>query len=65
LEEKLAEETGEFLKEKNAEELADILEVVYALGETLGVSKEESEAVREKKAEERGGFAKRIIREEV
>lgn len=64
LDEKLQEEVAEFLKEKNVEELADILEVVYALAETLNASKEDLELVRAKKADERGGFTKRIVLEE-
>ena len=41
LERKLDEEVGEFHKEKNPEELADILEVVSALAENLGCTTEE------------------------
>lgn len=64
LETKLKEEVDEFLKDKTVEELADILEVVYAISKTLGVSGEELEKIRKKKADERGGFEKRIILEE-
>ena len=61
LEQKLDEETAEFHLEKNLEELADILEVVYALAEDLGSTKEELlEAYREKH-EKRGGFRDRIF----
>ena len=41
LETKLDEEVSEYHKDRNLEELADILEVVYALTESLGHSKEE------------------------
>ncbi len=61
LEEKLTEETAEFLKEKNLEELADILEVVYALAERLGHTKEELQQTYEQKHEQRGGFRERIF----
>lgn len=61
LEAKLDEETGEFHREKNAEELADILEVVYALASAIGCSKEELLRIYEKKHNERGGFEKRIL----
>ena len=61
LEQKLDEEVREFHEEKNLEELADILEVVYALAETQGGSKEELLSVYKKKHEERGGFADRIF----
>jgi len=61
LKEKLREETSEFLKDNNTEELADILEVVYALAHQQGISRQEIEELREKKAAERGGFRKRLI----
>ena len=61
LEKKLDEEVAEFHKDQNLEELADILEVVYALTENLGYSKEELQALREKKAAERGGFRDRVF----
>jgi len=64
LKEKLQEEVAEFLKDSNAEELADILEVIYALGDNIGVSKEELERIRLKKAEKRGGFKEKIILDE-
>ena len=61
LEQKLDEETAEFHKEKNLEELADILEVVYALAEDLGYSKSELLQTYDRKHEKRGGFRDRIF----
>lgn len=61
LEAKLDEEAAEFHKEQNLEELADILEVVYALAEHLGSSREELEEVYRIKNEKRGGFRDRIF----
>ena len=61
LEQKLDEEVGEYHKDKNLEELADILEVVYALAENLGATKEELLAIYHKKNEFRGGFAEKIF----
>ena len=61
LEKKLDEEVAEFHKDQNLEELADILEVVYALAENLGHSREELQVLREKKAAERGGFRDRVF----
>ncbi len=61
LEAKLDEETEEFHRDKNAEELADILEVVFALGAELGVSQEELLRIRREKAEARGGFRGRVF----
>ena len=61
LEEKLDEEVREYHAGKNLEELADILEVVFALAENLGHSREElMEACREKR-EKRGGFQGKIF----
>ena len=56
LEQKLDEETAEFHKEKNLEELADILEVVYALAENMGYEKADLLQAFEQKHEKRGGF---------
>ena len=61
LAEKLNEEVTEFQRSRSTEELADILEVVRALGEHLGVTADELEAVREKKAVERGGFSEGVF----
>ena len=61
LEAKLDEEVAEFHGERNAEELADILEVVYALAESIGCTREELLACYEKKHAERGGFASRVF----
>ena len=48
-------------KEYNIRELADILEVVYALAKNMGVSKTELEDLRLKKANSRGGFEEKIL----
>jgi predicted house-cleaning noncanonical NTP pyrophosphatase (MazG superfamily) len=56
LEEKLKEEVNEFLEDKNLEELADIMEVIFGLAENLGYSEEELLRKREEKKEARGGF---------
>ena len=61
LEDKLDEETGEFHRDKTAEELADILEVVYALAESIGCSKAELLAIYDQKHLERGGFRDRVF----
>jgi len=41
LEAKLDEEVAEFHRDRNLEELADVLEVVYALADSLGASHQE------------------------
>ena len=61
LEQKLDEETREFHKERNLEELADILEVVYALADDLGYTKDELLDMYNQKHEKRGGFQNRFF----
>ena len=61
LEKKLDEEVAEYHKDKNVEELADILEVVYALCENLGHSVDELSAVYNQKHNARGGFKNKIL----
>ncbi len=65
LEEKLNEEVAEFQKDKNIEEMADVLEVLQAICIANGYSLEELEEKRAQKAKERGGFSKRIFLESV
>lgn len=65
LEKKLDEETAEYHASKNVEELADILEVLYALAESSGYSADELERLRARKAQERGGFKKRLFLKKV
>jgi predicted house-cleaning noncanonical NTP pyrophosphatase (MazG superfamily) len=62
LRDKLTEEVAEFLaSDSDPEELADVLEVVYALAALTGTDQEQLEKLRASKADERGGFADRII----
>jgi len=61
--EKLQEELAEFLESNDPEELADLLEITYAVAESLGISQHELEKLRFKKATDRGRFTKRIILE--
>lgn len=56
---KLHEEVAEFTEDNNAEELADILEVVHALAQDIGLSLAELETVRANKVQERGDFSER------
>lgn len=57
----LLEEVNEFLEDKNLEELADIMEVLFGLADSLGYSEEELLKARDKKKEERGGFKEGIV----
>ena len=58
---KLDEELAEYHKDQNIEELADLLEVIRAAATARGYTLEELEAVRAKKAEQRGGFGKKLL----
>ena len=62
---KLDEELAEYHKDQNIEELADLMEVIYAAAIARGYTLEELERVRAEKAEKRGGFAKKILLKEV
>jgi predicted house-cleaning noncanonical NTP pyrophosphatase (MazG superfamily) len=58
---KLHEEVVEFCATGHVEELADVLEVVYALASLEGVSSSRLEEIRQRKQTERGGFSQRIF----
>ncbi len=62
---KLQEELNEYLQNGDAEELADLLEVVMATAQAKGLSWQQLEAIREAKKAARGGFEKRILLKEV
>lgn len=64
LNKKLQEEVKEYLEVNCVEELADIVEVVYGILESMNISVEEFEKVRKDKQEKRGAFHKRIYLEE-
>jgi predicted house-cleaning noncanonical NTP pyrophosphatase (MazG superfamily) len=62
LRDKLREEVEEYLASDNdREELADILEVLYALARETDTDQHELERLRAAKAEKRGGFTDRVI----
>ena len=65
LEAKLNEEVAEYQADKNLEEMADILEVLRSICIAREYALEELEAVRAKKADERGGFEEMIFLEYV
>lgn len=64
LKEKLLEEFEEFKKDESKEELADLLEVVDAIADYKKFDPAEIEAIRKKKADERGKFKDRVILDE-
>ncbi|RXT03735.1 nucleoside triphosphate pyrophosphohydrolase [Ammoniphilus sp. CFH 90114] len=65
LQKKCREELDEYLQARNdqeaMEELADLLEMIYALVEVHDSSFEELEQIRREKAETRGGFQERLF----
>lgn len=61
LDKKLLEESDEFTKTHDLQELADILEVIYTILELKRSSFEELEKIRYSKQQTRGGFNSRYI----
>ena len=64
LNKKLKEEVKEYLEDNNAQELADIVEVVYGILNSMDITIEEFEKIRKEKAKKRGAFNKKIFLEE-
>ena len=62
---KLGEELQEYIDSECVEELADLVEVVYAILEHKDVSLEGFEVIRKRKVEERGAFKKKLLLKEV
>lgn len=65
LEEKLKEEVNEYLEDKNIEELADVMEVLFGLAHNLGYTEEELIKTRNEKLKDRGGFKKGLVLKKV
>lgn len=61
LDKKLNEEIAEYQEDKSIEEMADVLEVLFAICEARGHSIEELMEVRNEKREKRGGFEQKIF----
>ena len=61
LDKKLNEEIAEYQADKSVEEMADVLEVLFAICEARGHSVEELMEVRNAKREKRGGFGQKIF----
>ena len=61
LDAKLDEELAEYHKDQNIEELADLLELIYAAATARGYTLDELESVRAEKAKNRGGFEKKVF----
>jgi len=58
---KLNEEVAEYQNDKSIEEMADVLEVLYAICEARGYSIEQLMEVKKNKQDKRGGFKDRIF----
>ena len=65
LHKKLFEEANEFCEKDDPEELADLLEVIYAIAKFKNIDLNDVEKIREQKAKKRGAFEKRIYLKEV
>lgn len=65
LDAKLDEELAEYHKDQSIEELADLLEVIYAAAIARGYTVKKLEQARELKAQKRGVFQNRILLMEV
>ena len=65
LERKLIEEVTEYLESNSPEELADILEVVFALAETKEISEKQLMKIRKSKRKKNGAFKNGIILKQV
>lgn len=61
LNQKLVEETNEYLKSEDITELVDVIEVLCRILELKGISSERFESIRMNKAEEKGQFTKNIF----
>jgi predicted house-cleaning noncanonical NTP pyrophosphatase (MazG superfamily) len=61
LDAKLDEELAEYHQDQNLEELADLMEVIYACARARGYTVAELESVRAEKAAKRGGFDRKIL----
>ncbi len=58
---KLVEEAKETKEDPSPEEMADVMEVLIAIGQELKITMKEIEEARAQKAQERGAFDKKIF----
>ena len=62
---KLGAELQEYLDSQSVEELADLVEVVYAILDCKNVSLQDFESIRQQKINERGAFKEKLLLKEV
>lgn len=65
LDRKLKEEVEEYLADYSVEEMADVMEVIYAILEYRGTSMKEVEKARVEKKNRKGAFKNRIFLKDV
>lgn len=58
---KLGEEVNELLEDKNLDEIADVMEVLFAIGKKYGYSEDDVLCRRNEKREARGGFDDNLV----
>ena len=58
---KLGEEVNELLSDKNLDEIADVMEVLFAIGKKYGYSEDEVLGRRNEKKNSRGGFEDNLV----
>lgn len=58
---KLQEEVDELLEDKNLEEIADVIEVLFSIGNKYGYSEEDILNKRNDKRKKSGGFENNIV----
>lgn len=61
LDKKLKEEVNEYLADYSVEEMADVMEVIYAILDYRGTSMEDVEKVRINKRDRKGAFKNKIF----
>ena len=65
LNQKLTEELQEYLDSNDIEELADLVEVIYAILDSRNISIQDFESIRLNKVLKRGAFKERLLLKEV
>lgn len=58
---KLGEEVSELLEDRNLDEIADVMEVLFAIGKKYGYSEDEVLGRRNEKRDARGGFEDNLV----
>lgn len=62
---KLIEEVNEFLESKDIHEIADVIEVLYAICDKMKITRAMLETIRQQKENENGGFENNIVLKKV